>query len=250
MNSLTRIGSVAGLAMSLSACGTLYKLDVVAHNNPNHDLGSNYVILSSDPKLDVNSPDFAKYASQLERALAAKNYHRVAEENIDDADLAIYFFAGISDPAKRYHEVNSAVTETAYDTTSTREAQTVGGGQGGGGSQGQGNQTRSIEPPPPDVLIGYEKRQFATTVYLKHLNIQAVDLHSYARDIKQLGRDKAVPKEIWSVEVDTTGSPSDLDEVVPIMIAAAQPYFGVSTDDNVRVKMSESDSRISSIKGK
>ena len=249
MNSLTRIGGVAGLALSVTACGTLYKLDVIAHNNPDHELGNSYIILSSSPKIDIKSPEFEEYAEQLERALAMSNYHRVSDDNIDEAAIAVYLYADISEPAKRYHEVNNAVTETAYDTTSTREAQTVGGGQGGGGSQGQGSQTRSVEPPRPDVMVGYEKRQFATTVYLKHLSIQAVDLHRYAKDIDQLGRDKAIPQEIWSVEVDTTGRPSELDEVVPVMIAAAQPYIGVSTADSVRVKMGESDSRIRSIKG-
>ena len=98
-------------------------------------------------------------------------------------------------------------------------------------------------------MIGYESRQFATTVYLKHLSIQAVDLHRYAKDIKQFGREKAVPKEIWSVEVETTGSPSELSEVVPVMIAAAEPYIGTGTQDTVRVKMGETDSRIRTIKG-
>ena len=161
----------------------------------------------------------------------------------------MYMYVEISDPAKRYHQVNNAVMETGYDTTTTRESQTVGNNQGGG-SQGQGgSQTRSVEPPRPDMLIGYETQQFATTVYAKHLRIRAVNLHRYAKDIEQFGRDKAVPQEIWSVEVETTGRPSDLGEVVPVMIAAAQPYIVVSTNDNVRVRLGETDSRIRAIKG-
>ena len=248
-SSLARAASVTGLAVSLSACGTLYKLDVTAYNNPDHELGNTYVILSASPEISMDSPEFAEYASQLERALAANNYQRVSGDDLEQAELAVYLYADISDPAKRYHEVNNAIMETDYDTTTTRESQTVGGSQSGG-SQGQGSsQTRSIEQPPPDVLIGYETRQFATTVYLKHLSIQAVDLHRYAKDIKQVGREKAVPQEIWSVEVETTGRPSELSEVVPVMIAAAEPYIGTGTEDTVRIKMGESDRRIKSIRG-
>ena len=245
-----RVASIAGLAFAVSGCGTLYKLDVTAYSNPDENLGNKYVIISSNPKIAMESPEFNEYANQLERALLTKNYQRVPNDDLDEADLAVYLYADISDPAKRYHEVNTAVKETDYDTTSTREAQTASNSQGGGGSQRQsGSSTRSVEPARSDVLIGYETQQFATTVYLKHLSIQAVDLRRYAEDIKQFGRDRAVPQEIWSVEVETTGSPSDLGEVVPVMIAAAQPYVGVSTDDNVQVRMGETDSRIRTIKG-
>jgi hypothetical protein len=249
MNSAIKVCAVASLSIGLNACGTLYKLDVTAYNNPNHDLDNTYVILSSNRRIDLRSPEFELYAEQLERALSAKQYRRIRGEDPSEADLAVYMYVEISDPAKRYHQVNNAVMETGYDTTTTRESQTVGNNQGGG-SQGQGgSQTRSVEPPRPDMLIGYETQQFATTVYAKHLRIRAVNLHRYAKDIEQFGRDKAVPQEIWSVEVETTGRPSDLGEVVPVMIAAAQPYIGVSTNDNVRVRLGETDSRIRAIKG-
>lgn len=242
--------SMTVLALSLSACSTLYKLDVTAYSDPDLETGNTYVILSANPKIRMDSPEFAEYASQLERALAAKNYERAEGNDIQKADIAVYLHAGISDPKKRFHEVNNAITETAYDTTTTREAQTIGGSQSGG-SQGQStSQTRSIEPARPDLLVGYESRRFATTVYLKHLTIQAVDLQRYVRDISEVGRDKAVPREIWSVDVETTGTPGDLSEVVPVMIAAAQPYIGANTDDPVRIRMGESDGRIKTIRGK
>ena len=238
-------------AIVLSGCGTLYKLDVTAFSDPDHELGKTYVILSSSPKIDINSPDFQEYANQLERALAEKNYQRVPGTDLEDVALAIYLQADISDPEKRYHSVTTAMTEPAYDEAVTREASSGSGGQGGGGSPGQPTmQTQSVEPPPPEVLVGYEKQQFATTVYQKHLSIQAIDLQRYISDVQQLGRDKAVPHEVWSVDVETTGSPSELDAVVPVMIAAAQPYIGANTDDRVRIRMGESDGRIKTIRGK
>jgi hypothetical protein len=242
--------SIAIFASVLSGCGTLYKLDVTAFGDPNHELGRSYVILSSNPAIDMNSPAFETYAGQLERALAEKNYQRVSGENLENVALAVYLDADISDPEKRYHSVTTAMTEPSYDEAVTREANSGSGGQGGGGSPGQPTiQTQSVEPPPPEVLIGYEKQQFATTVYQKHLSIQAIDLQRYINDVQQLGRDKAVPHEVWSVDVETTGRPSELDAVVPIMIAAAQPYLGGGKADNVRVRMSDTNSQIQTIKG-
>ena len=243
--------SIPVFAFVLSGCGTLYKLDVTAFGDPVHELGRSYVILSSNPDIDMNSPAFDAYAGQLERALAEKDYQRVPGDNLQDVALAVYLDADISDPEKRYHVVKTAMVEPAYDEAVTREAPRGSGGQGGGGgsSNRATSQTQSVEPPPPEVLTGYEKQQFATTVYEKRLSIQAIDLQRYINDVQQVGRDKAVPHEVWSVEVATTGSPSELDEVVPVMIAAAQPYLGGVKADKVRVNMNETDSRIRTIRG-
>ena len=243
--------SIAIFASVLSGCGTLYKLDVTAFGDPNHELGRSYVILSSNPAVDMNSPAFETYADQLERALAEKNYQRVSGENLENVALAVYLDADISDPQKRYHTVKTAMVEPAYDEAVTREAPRGAGGQGGtGGSSSRPTSlTQSVEPPPPEILTGYEEQKFATTVYQKRLSVQAIDLQRYINDLQQVGRDKAVPNEVWSVEVATTGSPSELSDVVPVMIAAAQPYLGGAKTDKVRVKMNETDSRIQSIRG-
>ena len=62
------------------------------------------------------------------------------------------------------------------------------------------------------------------------------------------GQEEAVPFEVWSIDVETTGSPGDLNEVVPVMVAAAEPYITERTDDVVRVKLNGTSKRISAIK--
>ena len=52
-----------------------------------------------------------------------------------------------------------------------------------------------------------------------------------------------------SIDIETTGQPSDLADVVPVMVAAGQPYLGASTEDVVQIKINSSDSRIAAIKG-
>lgn len=248
-NHLITATAVLSFGLTLTGCGTLYKLDVTAFNNPDHELGNSYVILSSTPNIDINSPEFQEYASQLERALAERDYRRVPVTDLDKAALAVYLSADISDPEKRFHSVSTALIEPAYDETTTSEARSANTGQSGG-SQGQSSvKLPSIEPPPPEVLVGYEKQQFATTVYVKSLSIRAIALQQYARDVQTKGPDKAVPQEVWSVDVETTGQPDSLSEALPVMIAAAQSYFGIATGETVRLKLSEKDRRVQFIRG-
>lgn len=249
MHSGIRLGVAAGVAIGLSGCGTLYTLDVTAFNNPNHDLSKTYVILSGNPDINVNSPEFQAYADQVERALSPKGYQRLTEDEVSSAALGVYVSVDMGDASKRFHKVSTAVYETPYSENSLDVLRSSGNAPAGGGGGGQqGQQATPIKSPEREVLTGYEQAGFATTVYTKHLNLVAIDLQKYIRDIASVGRSDAVPTEIWSINVETTGQPKNLDEVVPVMVAAGQPYVGASTDDVVTIKMSGSDKRINSIK--
>lgn len=252
MKSPTRIGVAAGVALALSGCGTLYTLDVTAYNNPNLELelDKTYVILSGNPDINVNSPEFQAYADQVERALSPKGYRRLTEDGVSSAALGVYVSVDVGDASKRFHKVSTAVYETPYAENSTDVLRSSGNSQASRGGTGQqGQQPTPVNAPAREVLAGYEEAGFATTVYTKHLNLVAIDLQKYIEDIASVGRTDAVPKEVWSIDVETTGQPKNLDEVVPVMVAAGQPYVGASTEDVITVKMSETDRRIDAIRG-
>jgi hypothetical protein len=248
MKSLPLAGSITCIALAMSGCSTLYKLDVTAYNNPNVDIGNSYVILSGNPDLPVSSPEFVEYASQVERALEPKGFTRVAGDDPSKADLGVYVSMAVSDPAKRYHTVQRGLYESPYADESA--ATVRGSGQSGGSNDGSGGASQAKMPttPAPEMLSGVAENSFATTVFTKHLNLVAVDLQSYIKEIEAVGREKAVPIEVWSVDIETTGQPSDLKEVFPVMVAAGQPYVGDSTDDVVQTKLSGSDQRVRQIK--
>jgi hypothetical protein len=242
MKSIAHVGGITGVALGLSACGTLYRIDVTAYNDPKVELEKTYVVLSGTPEIQVNSPEFNVYADQVERALAGKGYRRLAANELADAALGIYFSADIGDPSKRYHTVATGFYESPYAENPTSVVRSSGQNSGG-------QRPPPPPPPPPEALTGYEETGFATTVFTKHLNLVAVDLQEYLKDIAALGREQAVPREIWSIDIETTGKPADLMEAVPVMLAAGQPYLAESTDDVVQVKLSDSDSRVGQIKG-
>jgi hypothetical protein len=241
MNSVLRICGVACLLLNLSACGTLYTLDVYAVNDPTKDLDKTYVLLSANAELAISSPEFQAYASQVEKALAPKGYERSDGKDLSTVALGIYISANISDPSKKYHSVQTVLRDSSAndESESGKLRSSMGSGQ---------NKPMVIESLPEDDLSGASETGFATTVFTKHLNLIAFDLQKFLRDIETEGREAAVPVEIWSVDVETTGSPADLSKVVPVMVAAAEPYITERTDDVVRVKLNATDKRISAIR--
>ena len=242
MKAITRIGTAAGLALTLSACGTLYKLDVAAYSNSGESLGNTYVVLSADADLTVGSPEFEVHANQLERALSAKGFQRVSGDNLAEAALGIYLSTSISDPSKVFRYSTAPV----YSQSDTEDMESANKDSSTTGS------TKPVLPGiggPAEILDGYQRTGFATTVYTKQMNLIAVDLQRYLQDIQSRGRSDASPIEVWSVDIQCTGQPSSLSEVIPVMIAAAEPYIADDTGDVVRVRLSETDKRVSRIKG-
>ena len=242
MNSLLRICGVACLVLNLSACGTLYTLDIYAVNDPTQDLDKTYVVLSASPELSINSPEFQAYADQVEKVLASKGYERSDGEDLSTVALGVYLSANISDPSKKYHAVQTVIRESS--SNNENESGTLRSSMDGTSGKGP----MSPQGLPEDDLSGVAETGFATTVFTKHLNLIAFDLQKYLQDIETEGRESAVPMEVWSIDVETTGSPADLLEVVPVMVAAAEPYITERTDDVVRVKLNGTDKRISAIK--
>ena len=241
MNSLLRICGVACLVLNLSACGTLYTLDIYAVNDPTQDLDKTYVVLSASPELSIDSPEFQAYADQLEKVLASKGYERSDGEDLSTVALGVYLSANIGDPSKKYHSVQTNVYQSSSNDERDPSALRPERDDGSKGPMALPTQTE-------DSLHGVAESGFATTVFTKHLNIIAFDLQKYLQDIETEGRESAVPVEIWSVDVETTGSPADLSEVVPVMVVAAEPYIAERTDDVVRVKLNGTDKRISAIR--
>ena len=148
----------------------------------------------------------------------------------------------LEDPAKSYHSVKTAVYESPYIENS--HAATRAADQRQGGQSGQPSMPTPLDRSPQETIAGYERASFATTVYTKELTLLAIDLPQYLRDIEAMGKERAVPRELWSIDVETVGSPSSLQEAMPVMIAASQPWVGETTGQTVQVTLNEADARV------
>lgn len=238
---LTMLGSLA-LGTCLSGCSTLYKVDVYAESRVGGDTVGNYVIIPADADYQLGTPEFENLASLLDAALSQHGYKRQPKDKWQDAELAIYVSSDISEPGLAYRQTMSPVYEAPdYEGAPARAA-----------VRNSGSQNTSTPPPPPpppqdDILVGYEKMGFAHEIYAKSLRVVAVDLQQYLGDIAVEGASAAKPTVIWSVDVESTGSPKDMQEVLPVLIAAGQPYFGKTIDDVVRIRLADNDRRVKAL---
>ena len=241
-----RVGLVAFMSVFLSGCGTLYKLDVIAAADSSKSFAKTYVLLPGSAELDIESAEFANYAAIIERSLEPMGYVRQDVDQLSSAALGIYVSAGIGDAAKRVHTVTQPIVEAPYPENSQSAVRSSGSGSGSGGA----GQSNNPQPPPVtiptrEVLTGYQRTGFATTVYTKYLSLAAIDLPSYAEEVARVGRESAgVPATIWSIDIETTGQPSDLNEVLPVMLAGGQAYIGKATNGHVQLKISGTDKRV------
>lgn len=245
MRTISKLGFIGTVAFTMSACSTLYKVDVTAFSQSGEPVGDTYVVLSADPDMDVTSPEFEMHAKQLERAMSRKGFTRVSGDELDKAALGVYVSADISDPSKRYHKVETPIYDSGVSEDLGSAAKNPTDGKGGVSGPGGENK---LPPAPLENWEGVSSSGFATTVYTKQLNLVAIDLQRYLKDIKDLGREQASPIEVWSVDVETTGQPDDLSATIPILIAAAEPYIASETGEVVRVNLSETDKRVQSIR--
>ena len=51
MKKLPFASAVICVSFAITGCGTLYKLDVTAYNNPQIEVGKSYVVLSGNPNV-------------------------------------------------------------------------------------------------------------------------------------------------------------------------------------------------------
>lgn len=232
------------MSIFLSGCGTLYVLDVIAAADSSKSFAKTYILLPGSTDLDIESAEFNSYADVIERSLEPMGYVRQDVDQLSSAALGIYVSTGISNASKRVHTVSQPIVETPFPENSPSAVRSSGGSSGSGGAN---------QPPPPvtaptrEVLSGYQRTGFATTVYTKYLSLTAIDLPGFAEQVARVGRENAVAATIWSIDVETTGQPSDLYEVVPVMVAGSQAYIGKTTNGYVQSKISGTDKRVRAI---
>jgi|GEM_PF-3043390 len=247
MKPLFKMTAATLLSCLVAGCGTLYKLDVTAQAKQGEfsdDTNTTYVVLPGNSQLPLGSEEFEDYASQLERALAGTGYRRVSGDDPSEARVAIYLAAAISEPMKEYHTVRSSHRETVDPETASAAVRASGNPSGGAG----GGLAAPVEGPKSEEISGFAQNSFATTVFTKHLNLIAIDLEQYLADVANVGKSEAIPRELWSVDVSTTGTPDNLQEVIPVMLAAARPYIGKNPGETVRVNLDETSRLIAEIR--
>ena len=195
-----------------------------------------------------SNPEFQEYTDQVARALPSHGYIRVTGNQQAQPDLAVCLWTGIGEPQKDYYEASSAIYERNIVNVKVGDSPSKTNP-----SSRLAVSTKSITEATTGLtganVVKSQAHTVPRTVYTKHLSVLAEDLSTAVKDRATRAYGSAAIQPLWSVGVTTTGSAGNLHDVVPAMLAAAQPPLGTHADKAIRVKFGENDSRIKEIRG-
>ena len=80
------------------------------------------------------------------------------------------------------------------------------------------------------------------TRYTRHLILEAVDAQHFVRT------EEIVP--VWRTTVTSTGKSGDIRRSFPVLVTAAEPYWGKNTGQAVGVWLSEYDPKVYAMKAR
>jgi hypothetical protein len=239
----TLIGSLLGMTVLavLSGCGTLYELEVRAVNPESSKLEGTYVLIPQTSDIDRESAEFMKFADQIERGLANSELQRLPSAQLADADMIIVVDYQVGDPELVGHSSEVPMFQSRGSVESEEGAKETGGRPRP--SQGANAPTGVVDAPPTKELVGTQAYTFVRTVYWRELSLRAITFDWDGSDFSSISRTGS----LWIVMVSSLGSSGDLNEVMPVMIAAVQPYIGVHSEELIVEKMNGIDKRIKAI---
>ncbi len=180
-----------------------YRVTIDAITAPNLSLTpSAYTIKALDNQKDTQDLIFQQYSNKLSKLLDEKGYLKVANNSL--AQQIIYFDYGI-EKLKEETEIYSEPDISFH----------IGWGHPFGGYYGHHH------PFYHDFYGGGYTTYRQTRIY-------------YNRYVTILAKEK-MGKELWRVDVSSVGESKNLRKIIPILLEAAQPYFGHNTDEPVEL---------------
>jgi Domain of unknown function (DUF4136) len=214
------------VAAGLAGCSS-YDVHVNGFAQNGAEFGKTYTIISGINGTTEGDLQFQEAAAYLQTALTQRGYTRPADPNA--AALGMLLGYGIGPPQTRVTSYPSPIWGGAggYSTVTT---------QGKGGKS-----STTVVYGPALGIVGYNSNVSSYSVYTKSLTVAAVDLRAY-RNAKQI-------KEFWKTEVYTTTNTQDIRRTIPILIAAAAPYFGTNTGKEVDVTLAENSPAVQALTG-
>jgi len=201
------------LAVGCASLGPRFYVDVSALRDSQLAERRTYVVYPGLQGVDPTDLQFREFAGQLERVLLAKGFKPAALNA--RPDLLILLSYGIGEPRTSYYSY--PVFGRVSGGTSTFTASTFGPG-------GFTQTTGTVTSPTRHGVVG--TRTAARREFQRWAAIEAVDIETFINTQKI--------SQAWRTEMTSSGSSGDLRRVLPVMLAASQPYIGVNTRQQVR----------------
>jgi hypothetical protein len=217
----------------LLGCETVpvFNVNINSISGSNLNIKNKYFLI---PGLkDVNKDDlqFQEFARYVEKALWRKGYVKAASFN--EADIAIFMSYGLGEPQVQQY----SYSVPTWGQTGVSAAKTFGTLNTYGNSASY-NATTTYTPT---YGVTGATTQIGTAVtYSRYLELEALDVAEYKKSNAQ--------KQVWKTMVTSTGSSSDLRQVMPVMVAASSEYIDSNTGKIVAVSLQETDKKVLDLK--
>jgi hypothetical protein len=201
------------LAVGCASLGPRFYVDVSALSDPQLPKQRTYVVDPGLQGVDPTDLQFREFATQLDRVLRSKGFAPAAADA--RPDLLILLSYGIGEPQMSYYSY--PVFGRISGGTSTFTASTFGSG---GGTRTTG----TITSPTRHGVVG--TRTGTRREFTRWAAVEAVDVEAFVKTQRVV--------QAWRTTMTSSGSSGDLRRVVPVMLAAGQPYIGTNTRQQVR----------------
>ncbi|HWA11363.1 MAG TPA: DUF4136 domain-containing protein [Opitutaceae bacterium] len=218
-----RLAAATAALLLLSGCASSYEMKVDALTRPKLDTTASYKIVNRNPTVDSDSLRYKEVEKAVKTALSGRGMYEAPDEST--ADLIVNLDYGINPPKV----TEERRTQPVYLSTPGQiRTETVQVGQ-----DRQGNPiftTITTQEPPRTEYAGDEEYMVPVVTYEKYLRLSARE-NKVAAEGKQ-------PMEVWSIDVTSEGSSSNLRKYIPLMAAATIGYIGKDTsgEKNIRLK--------------
>lgn len=206
------------LAAFLAGCGSpsVVTVDALRANEPLP--GKEFLLVSDMDEIASDDLFFQEVAARVQTSLRKAGFTPLNDSDAASPDLRIGLKAFLSDPLT---ETRSRSEPIYRETSGTRHviATPV--------MDSKGNVVRfvysSVWSHPRTELAGYTRSNEQITVYDKILRLSA--------------RHPDSGRELWTVSARLRSRSTDFRAALPVLLKAAQPYYGERTEGEVRIEI-------------
>lgn len=218
----------------LQACavGPQFHINVDSISAPEAVSKTKYILLPGVKGVEAGDLQYREYAAYVDRALISEGY--IQSSSFADADVAIFLGYGIGEPET--HQFTYSLP--TYGQTGVSSSNTYGTVNTYGNTATYSGTTTYT---PTYGVTGSTTHIGTRTTYFRYMWLDAIDLDEYRKTEKEI--------QLWKTTVTSTGSSGDLRQVFPALVAASKPHIGSNTGKKIKVVLSESDRRVTEIKG-
>jgi hypothetical protein len=207
----------------MSGCATTVDVNVNSIVDPSMaHMGKRYVLINGNNEKAQDDLFFREFSRYFDAALKQAGYEKVS--NRDDADLDIYFKYGISDGRTGVYSYASPIYDFVGGESITITENT-------GGTTGQ--KVTTIHIPSRLERVGTDVQ---TRNYVLYNRTASLEARAVSKEEESAAQKKKNPL-VWSVYVYSVGESNDLRQIMPYLAAAAEPYIGLNTGQQINVAL-------------